>query len=91
MKDMRIEDRAKEFPLHKPTCFNGRSDLYVIFTDRGDVDIAVYDERKNLWYSMTDPTGFGNVTHYAPFDMPEKFKYSKELDELVYGEGDYEI
>lgn len=85
-----IEYKPKEFPLHKPPCEYGRSDLYVVFTADGQTDIAVYDMHKNLWYSQTDPTGFNNVKWYVAFDIPEKFEYSKELLDLVYGEGDYE-
>lgn len=87
---MKIEDRAKEFPFHKPPCEYGRSDIYVVFTQDGQVDVAVYDMRTNLWYSQTDPTGF-TVKWFAPFDIPNKFEYGKELLDLIYGEGAYEI
>ena len=83
---MKIEDRAKEFPLHKPPCEYGRSDIYVVFTDDGQMDLAVYDSEKNLWYSQTDPTGFNNVKWYVTFDIPEKFEYGTELLDLIYGE-----
>ena len=86
-----IEYKPKEFPLHKPQVdtITHRSDLYVIFT-KDQTDIAVYDERTNLWYSLTDPTGF-SVVKYTKFDIPEDFEYGKELLDLLYGEGDYEI
>ena len=86
-----IDYKPKEFPLHQPTCEYGRSDLYVIFTNDGNMDLAVYDSRKKLWYSQTDPTGFNNVKWYVAFNIPEKFEYSKDLLDLIYGEGDYEI
>ena len=84
-----IDYKPKEFPLHKPPCEYGRSDLYVIFTTDGQTDIAVYDMHTNMWYSQTDPTGFNNVKWFVAFDIPEQFEYSKELLDLVYGEGDY--
>lgn len=85
-----IEFQPKEFPLHKPKCEMHRSDLFVVFTKDGQMDIAVYDDRTNLWYSLTDPTGFG-VYKYTSFDIPDDFEYSKELLDLLYGEGDYAI
>lgn len=85
-----IDYKPREFPLHKPPCEYGRSDLYVVFTDAGDMDLAVYDMHKNLWYSQTDPTGFNNVKWFVSFDIPDNFEYSKDLLDLVYGEGDYE-
>lgn len=87
-----IEYRPKEFPLHKPQVdpICHRSDLYVIFTKDGQMDVAVYDIRTNLWYSLTDPTGF-SVYKYVSFDVPEDFEYDKDLLDLLYGEGAYEI
>ena len=88
---MKIEDMAKEFPLHKPQCdATHRSDFYVVFTKDGQIDVAVYDERTNLWYSQTDPTGFG-IVKYSPFDLPNDFKMDKDTSDLWNGEGDYEI
>lgn len=84
-----IVKKPKEYPLHKPPCVYGRSDLYVVFTEDGQMDLAVYDMEKNLWFSQTDPTGFNNVKWFVFFEIPEKFVYSKELLDLVYGEGDY--
>ena len=86
-----IDYMPKEFPLHKPSCVYGRSDLYAVYTDDGNMDLAVYDSRKNLWYSQTDPTGFSNVKWYSMVFVPEKFEYSKELLDLIYGEGAYEV
>ena len=88
-----VEFKPKEFPLHKPFCDSTihRSDIYVIFTNDGEMDIAVYDEKKKLWYSPTDPTGFNNVSWFVKFDIPEGFAYSKDLLDLLYGEGDYDI
>lgn len=85
-----IEYKPKDFPLHRPQTEFHRSDLFVIFTKDGQCDIAVYDDRTNLWYSLTDPTGF-SVVKYTKFDIPEDFEYGKELLDLLYGEGDYEI
>lgn len=80
----------KDFPLNKPFCDGtGVSDFYVVFTNDGQMDIAVYNESKNLWYSLTDPTGFNNVKWYTDFDIPSKFEYSAELSELWNGEGEY--
>lgn len=89
---MNIEYSPKEFPLHKPSVdpISHRSDLMTIYTNDGQMDVAVYDKRTNLWYSLTDPTGFG-VKWFAKISVPEHFEYSKELLDLLYGEGDYEI
>ncbi len=84
---MMIEYKFKEFPLHKPFCDeNGLSDFYVIGTNNGDMDIALYNADKNLWYSQTDPTGFGNVIWFANFDRPNNFDFNDELEKLYNGE-----
>lgn len=87
-----VEFKPKEFSLHKPQTdsITHRSDLYVIFTKSGLMDVAVYDDRTKLWYSQTDPTGF-SVYKYSTFDVPEDFEYDKDLLDLLYGEGDYEV
>ena len=81
----------KEFPLHKPQVdATHRSDLYVVFTEDGQTDIAVYDERTDLWYSLVDPTGF-SVKWFTSFEYPEGFDFGDDLSDLLNGEGDYEV
>lgn len=58
----------------------GQSDLVVVFTTDGQCETASYNTNTKLWYSSTDPTGFGNVIAWSPFTMPDDFV----LDEKVY-------
>ena len=81
-----IEFQPKEFPLHKPFTENGVSDFYVVGTTDGDMDIALYNDHTELWYSQTDPTGFGNVEWFARFDMPDSFKLNEVLSRMYNGE-----
>ena len=88
-----ILNAPKEFPLHKPDVDHDtkRSDLCIVFCKNGEVDLAVYDDNKGQWYSMTDPTGFTCVDWFSYFPYPEKFEFSKEFEDLLDGKGDYEI
>lgn len=79
-----------EFPFHKPKCENHRSTLCVVYTKDGYIDIAVYDDRTDLWYSPSDPTGFG-VYKYCYVEIPYDFVESQDLTDLLNGEGAYEI
>lgn len=58
----------------------GWSDMVVVFTSNGECETAAYNQNTKLWYSSTDPTGFGNVVAWSPFIMPEGFV----PDEKVY-------
>lgn len=64
----------------------GFSDLVVIGTTRGEVDVAFYCDKTKLWYSATDPTGFSNVVFWSPFVVPDSF----DIDEDLYYGGLYE-
>ena len=57
----------------------GLSDFVVIFTEKGERDIAQYDANKKLWYSASDPTGFGKVWRWSPFIEPDDFKEDSNL------------
>lgn len=80
-----IEFQPKDFPLHKPYTEDGLSDFYVIGTDDGDMDIALYNKNTGLWYSQTDPTGFGNVKWFARFDRPDDFDFNDVLNRMYNG------
>ena len=58
----------------------GWSDMVVVFTSNGECETAAYNAKNKLWYSSSDPTGFGNVIAWSPFTMPDDFV----LDEKVY-------
>lgn len=65
---------------------NGISDFVVIFTNKGDRDIAQYNANKKLWYSATDPTGFANVWKWSNYIEPEDFVEDPELYRFFEGE-----
>ena len=88
---MNIRDRQyydyREFPLFKPeTDVNDISDFVVVFTKQDEMDIAIYNANKNLWYSLANPKGFNNVEYWCRFDVPEKFGFDKALSKLMNGE-----
>lgn len=58
----------------------GWSDMVVVFTSNGECETAAYNTKTKLWYSSSDPTGFGNVIAWSPFTMPDDFV----PDEKVY-------
>ena len=71
--------------LNKPEVdSNGISDFVVIFTDKGERDLAFWNANKGLWFSVSDPTGFNNVAKWSPFIEPDDF----EEDETLYNIGE---
>lgn len=87
-----IEFEPKEFPFRRPETdsLTHRSSIYDVVTDQGNLELAVYDDRTNLWYSPANKAGFNNVKYFVHFNLPN-FDYSRELLDLLNGEGDYEI
>lgn len=86
---MRIPDEylPKKFPENKPYVEeNGLSAYYVVFTTNGQMDIALWNENKKLWYSEVDPTGFGNVVAWSPFEIPKEFRFNETLNKIWNGE-----
>ena len=56
----------------------GISDFVVVFTSNGERELAFWNSNTGLWYSESDPTGFGNVVKWSAFIEPNDFAEDKE-------------
>jgi len=69
---------------------NGESDYVVVFTrnknGKGERDIAKYNAKKKLWYSLSDPTGFANVWQWSNFLESDKFVEDEEVYKYLNGD-----
>jgi len=75
-----IDFKPKEASRYLPDVDeNGISDFVVIFTNKGERDIAQYNANTKLWYSVSDPTGFANVWKWSAYIEPDDFIEDPEL------------
>ena len=69
-------DPKRELP---ETDDRGDSDMCVVQTSDGQCETARYNRNTKLWYSSSDPTGFGNVVSWSAFVMNYKVKFDESL------------
>ena len=75
-----------EFSCKKPEVDeNGLSDIYVVFMSNGEMDLGMYINEDNKWYSITSEKELNGIQWYAPFDTPDKFKFSDRLYNIWSG------